>query len=141
MEKTVSCLAQGGGEADFLLLQPLSHQIEKLHNFLKRPECWAVKCQGWISSTSGLYFGIWMKKKQHQHHLNAKHKLIKMFYFFRMMCDLWINQKILMYFKFIHFNLLSLRKNCDASSYPQCKVHTHKRQINLGLRYCVYISN
>ena len=86
----LSC-SRGRRSRLFVVTASLSHTIEKLHNFLKRPECWAVKCQGWISSTSGLYFGIWMKEKHH--HLNAKHKLIKMFYFFRMMCDLWIIKK------------------------------------------------
>ena len=33
MEKTVSCLAQGGGEADFLLLQPLSHHRKASYFF------------------------------------------------------------------------------------------------------------
>ena len=91
----LSC-SRGRRSRLFVVTASLSHTIEKLHNFLKRPECWAVKCQGWItilSSTSGLYFGIWMKEKQHQHHLNAKHISIKMFYFFRMMCDLWIIKK------------------------------------------------
>ena len=88
----LSC-SRGRRSRLFVVTASLSHTIEKLHNFLKRPECWAVKCQGWISSTSGLYFGIWMKEKHH--HLNAKYIyiLLKMFYFFRMMCDLWIIKK------------------------------------------------
>ena len=75
----LSC-SRGRRSRLFVVTASLSHTIEKLHNFLKRPECWAVKCQGWItilSSTSGLYFGIWMTEKQHQHHLNSKYKLIK----------------------------------------------------------------
>ena len=95
MEKTVSCLAQGGGEADFLLLQPLSHIIEKLHNFLKRPECWAVKCQGWItilSSTSGLFWDMNERKTSSpEYKVNINKKI---FYFFRMMGPSKINPKV-----------------------------------------------
>ena len=54
----------------------------QLHNFLKRQECWAVKCQGWIISSSRIILGYEWKKNT----TTSKHKLI-IFLFFRMM---WI---------------------------------------------------